>query len=380
MQSGADAARTLFRTAFGCEPAAVASAPGRVNLIGEHTDYNGGQVLPIAIDRRTWVAAGPSPRAASRCVSDNGGGVLVLDPRAARPAGDWRDYVTGVALELATLYALPSAVDIAVSGNVPVGAGLGSSAALTVAAGAALLAIIDVESDPKRLALAAHRAETRFVGVGCGIMDQFAAALSRTGCALHIRCDTASTEHVRFDDSVLIFDTGARRTLRDAAFNRRRGECERALELLRAVDAELEHLAAADADLVRAALPEPLRSRALHVILENERVEHAVTALRATGLIPGALLVDSHASLRDLYDCSAPELDWFVDWILLQEGVTGARLTGAGWGGCAIATGERAALEATAAPLQRAYAHAFRRDSAVYLTTAAGAVRNDAAV
>ncbi|MFL5576137.1 MAG: galactokinase [Gemmatimonadaceae bacterium] len=371
-ESGAAGAGALFAREFGREPAVVASAAARVNLIGEHTDYNGGEVLPIAIARRLWVAMAPARDGArSRAVSATEGARGSFDATGPGRAGAWWDYVAGTVGELrAAGVALPQ-VDLAVWSDVPPGAGLSSSAALEVATGVAAVTLVGAPTPPAEIALLGQRAESRFVGVAVGIMDQFASALGRRGHALHLWCDTAETEQVPMRDAVLIFDTAVPRSLRGSAFNTRREECERALALLRRRDPALRDLAHAEPAEVRAAgLPDVLARRALHVSEETRRVGAAVAAMKGGGSPPGELLLASHASLRDLYECSSPELDWFVEHAMRHDGVRGARLTGAGWGGCAIAVGDDGALAAAAPALARDYAARFGREPRVWLTRA----------
>jgi galactokinase len=364
----------LFRATYRQDPNVVASAPGRVNLIGEHTDYNGGEVLPIAIQQRTAIAmrklsSGSRSRAVSSTEDDTG---VFTFPDPVR-SGKWWDYVSGFAC-----YSTPPLppVELAVTSEVPAGAGLSSSAALEVAAGCAFAALTGKPQSLKDIALDAWRVESQFVGVDCGIMDQFASALSVEGHALHIFCDTMKFERVPFTSSVLIFDTFVPRSLRSSEFNHRRAECREALHLLRQADPSLEHLAAAEPDQIRdAGLPPVLEDRALHVSEETRRVRKAVTQLREKGTIDGDLLYQSHASLRDRYQCSSPELDWFVDRAARAEGFEGARLTGAGWGGCAIALGAREALVSAGSQIARDYSREFRRDPRVWLTEASHGAR-----
>ncbi|HEX6965710.1 MAG TPA: galactokinase [Gemmatimonadaceae bacterium] len=370
-------ARALFHRHFGDEPLVVASAPGRVNLIGEHIDYNGGAVLPIAIAQRTTVAVAPArARGRSTVVSSARSEAGVFETRSPRRTGAWWDYVAGVVHELARMGVAVPDVDVAIHGDVPLGAGLSSSAALEVASTMALLALAQHELPPRDVALLGVRVEGEFVGVATGIMDQCASALARAGHALHLECDTTASELVPMTDAVLIFDTGVARALRDSAFNARRAECEAALARLRRIDPGLSHLAAATPEMVRDAdLPSPLDRRARHVVSETERVRSTVAALRRTGTLPGELLCASHESLRADYECSCPELDWFATHAMRHEGVTGARLTGAGWGGCAIAVGAEDALGAAAPLLARAYEERFGRSSRVWLTRAAAGAR-----
>jgi len=351
----------FFDQIFGEGPRHIASAPARVNLIGEHTDYNGGQVLPIGIDHRTYVAVrAREERDLSRAASSTHERAGEFNAREPARSGEWWDYVAGVAREISSAGVRVPQLDIAVTSDVPAGAGLSSSAAIEVATALAISSLLGLGLTERQAAEIAWRAETGFVGVPCGIMDQFASALARAGSALHVWCDTQLTEHVRCEEHVLIFDTGVSRGLRQSAFATRRNECARALAAIQRVRPEVTQLADATmADVDASALDHTLRKRATHVVQENARVKQAVAALGDNGLIPGELLVASHASARDLYECSAPELDWFVEHVLEYPEIRGARLTGAGWGGCAIATGDPHALAAAAGPLEDAYARKF---------------------
>lgn len=363
-----------FQAEYGHAPNQIASAPGRVNLIGDHLDYNGGEVLPIAIDRRTWVAARrTNGRGCSQALSlqdPERGKFDLSDPKRD---GKWWDYVSGLGRK--GQWQL-GAVEIAVSSDVPAGAGLSSSAALEVSAAVALAALGQHDLDLRALALDAWKVETQFVGVSCGIMDQFASALAEERNALHIWCDTQETENVPFTASVLIFDTAVPRSLRTSLFNERQAECAEALVLLQREIPGLANLASASAAQVRASsLPPVLARRALHVAEEMERVRLSVDQLREKGTIDADILYASHASLRDQYECSSPELDWFVERAMREPGIEGARLTGAGWGGCAIALGQRRALEAAASRIARDYEAAFNREPRTWLSQAASGAR-----
>src|SRR3984957_12989958 len=240
-----EAALVAFARQFGGTPLAVASAAGRVNLIGEHTDYNGGEVLPIGIGRRAYVAVRPRSggERRSRVVSADIASVGEFDAVAPERAGAWWDYVAGVARQLRAARVDVPPLDIAVWSDVPCGVGLSSSAALCVAATAALLTATGHDWSPRDIALVAHRAEVDFVGVPVGIMDQFASAMARDGAALHVWCDTTATEYAPFADGVLIVDTAVERTVRGSAYGERRAECEAALALLRRAHPGLRTLA-----------------------------------------------------------------------------------------------------------------------------------------
>ena len=376
----AEHVRAYFRRTFGADPEVIGSAPGRVNLIGEHTDYNGGQVLPLAIDRRTYVALrSAGGRTASTVVTENENKPVEFDMHRITKTGRWSDYVTGVCSAFTSGGAKLPQVEAVVASDVPSGSGLSSSAALELATSVALQAIVDDNHTLKDLALLSWRVENQFVGVACGVMDQFASALCEQGAALHLWCDTLEIEHVPVTEALLIFDTVAPRSLRSSQFNERRSECESALLELRKLNPSLPNLAAATPQDVRAAGLSPvLEKRALHVTEETRRVERVVAALRESGRVVGDVLYESHDSLRNKYECSTPELDWFVEKARSMPGVTGARLTGAGWGGCAIAVGDYAALEAATESLCADYQSAFKRAPKTWLTRAAQGARLDA--
>lgn len=351
-QRAADA----YHARFGETPEVVASAPGRVNLLGEHTDYNGGFVLPCAIERRVAVALG-----------HGAGGLYSVDhddvqqytgPRAQ----SWADYPRGVVWALEEMGARIPAFQAAITGDVPAGAGLSSSAAIEAATALALDAWLGLNIPRTDLAPLCQRAENEFVKVDCGIMDQYASLLCQQGSALLIDCRSLASEQVPLDLSaaslsLLVCDTRVKRQLtatRD--YNERRTTCARAaqaLGLAQLRDATSEDLARLSGEELR---------YARHVVGENARVLAGVEALRRRDFAAfGELMWVSHASLRDDYAVSTPELDAFVTLARLA-GALGARLTGAGFGGCAIALIEsgkvRALTESVASAFVRQAYHA----------------------
>ena len=368
----ADQACEYFRATYRAEPDVVGSAPGRVNLIGEHTDYNGGQVLPMAIDRRTYVALRARPVAGtSHVVSESKSVSAEFDIRSITRSGQWWDYVTGVCDAFGSGGVGLPQIEAVVVSDLPIGSGLGSSAALEMATSVSLAALVGESRPLEDLALLSRQVETEFVGVACGVMDQFASALAEKGHALHLWCDSLDTDQVPMREAVLIFDTATPRSLRESQYNQRRLECQQALGLLRKRHPKLENLASASPDEVRAArLPAVLEKRALHVTEENLRVGALVESLSKSGSVSGETLYASHESLRTRYECSTPELDWFVDRARKIPGVRGARLTGAGWGGCAIAVGEFEALTDAQEDLSSGYEANFRRKPMTWLTNA----------
>ncbi|HEX6506315.1 MAG TPA: galactokinase [Chloroflexota bacterium] len=319
-----------YRSRFGTAPEVVASAPGRINLIGEHTDYNGGFVLPIAISRRVAVAAGHGT-----------GELYSVDFAEARAAGgckggSWADYPRGVAWALADAGHAIERFQTTISGDVPRGAGLSSSAAIESATAIALDALIGLGLSRQELAILCQRAENRYVGVNSGIMDQYASLLCQPDEALLIDCRSleATSVPLRLEAaglSLLVCNTRVERELGHTGYNERRASCEAAAQTLgvkQLRDATL-------GDLRRLSGIELKRAR--HVVTEDNRVLEAVAALERHDYAGfGSLMYTSHASLRDDYEVSTPELDAFVE-VAADCGALGARLTGAGFGGCAIA-------------------------------------------
>jgi galactokinase len=322
--------------------ARVFRAPGRVNLIGEHTDYNGGFVMPAAIDLATYVAA--EPRAEPKLVidSENFGErrEFPLADSAARPRGDWSDYVRGVAVTFERSGFRLRGANLTIRGEVPVGSGLSSSAALEVAVAQALLAISGISLSAPDLARLCQRAENEFVGVNCGIMDQFASCCAQAAHALLLDCRSLEYRMVPLpgDVRLIICDTKVRHRLNSGGYNRRRAECEEGVRLLQRCDSAIRSLRdAALEDLEHAALPEVIFRRCRHVITENARVARAAAALEAGDLaLFGRLMCESHRSLRDDYEVSCDELDLLVRIAEALSGVYGSRMTGAGFGGCTV--------------------------------------------
>jgi len=380
-------ASALFRATFGGAPQVVASAPGRVNLIGEHTDYNGGPVLPLATQARTSVAVGPGDEGVLDLISTRDGERARVAWRDGRPAG-WGAYLAGVMRELEATGTAPvgAGARVAVTSDVPVGAGLASSAALTVAAAQALSLLGGARLNPRQLAGVAFRAEHDYVGVACGIMDQMSAALARPGHALLLECASLSARHIPIRGRLLLVDTGTRHQLTGGALNERRAECEAAVARLKLELPELVWLASWPArwlPRLKRALPEPLRSRALHVVGETARTRFGAQLLTRGHLRRfGGLLFEAHESCRRLYACSAPELDVVVA-AARRAGALGARLTGAGWGGAVLVLlgkgeGGRGKGEVKVAKeIRRAFATAFEREPSITVVRPSGGVRGE---
>jgi len=371
----------LFHSTFTSAPRALASAPGRVNLIGEHTDYNGGPVLPIAIGTRTTAAAGDADAGVLDIVSGRDGRRQSIQWKGELPDG-WGAYVGGVVRELwaAGVRWRQDGVRVAIVSEVPIGAGLSSSAALTVSTAKALALLGGARLTPRQLAAVAYRAEHDHVGVKCGVMDQTISALGRPGHALLLECATLATRQIPFRGRLLLVDTGVRHELGRSAFNQRTAECRAAVERLRVELPELLWLAAWPASWLarlKRALPEPLRSRAVHVVSETARTRFAAQLLARGRLRQfGRLLYESHESLRRLYDCSSPELDLVVS-AARRAGAWGARLTGAGWGGAALVLVPPQREAAIAGRIRRAFTEAYGREPGITAVRAAGGVRRE---
>jgi galactokinase len=319
-------------TFFGGAPEALASAPGRVNLLGEHTDYNDGFMLPVATPQRTEVAVARSHDDKHHLYSGTLDGNVTFAAKGGSAPQGFGSYVEGcIRLVEATGVEVPP-LRLYVTTNLAVGSGLSSSAALEVATLRALRSLLGFELDDVRLAQTAQRAEIEYARVNCGIMDQMASSLCDERNMLFI--DARSLEHhlvqLPPDTELIVIDSGVPRTLAASKYNERRAECEEASRKL-GVKALRD---VSDPALVED-LPEPLRRRARHVVLENLRVQEAARGVSAERF--GALMNASHDSLRDDYEVSIPELDLLVDALRAAPGVLGARLTGAGFGGATVA-------------------------------------------
>jgi galactokinase len=371
--SDLDRVTAFFRHQYGTDPRVVASAPGRVNLIGEHLDYNGGPVLPFAIDRRTWVAAGPGPGFAMASATP---GLAAVHREPGPRRGDWSDYVMGVVRELGA--AAPGGARLAVVSDIPAGAGLSSSAALSVAAAAALGQLDGTRLGAEALADIAYRAEHDYVGVRCGRMDQTVVAHAVERTAMFFDTATGARTIAPFTGVVWIVPTGVEHALTGGDYNTRRSECERALESWRARWPGLPSLAALDPKLLPEALAllaSPLDRRARHVVTETARTRAATDALTRGDLAEvGRLLVLGHASLRDDFESSVPEADLIVA-AAVEAGAYGARLTGAGWGGSVILLApEATARDAVEGTLQ-AFTRRYGRRPAAWSARASGGAR-----
>ncbi|MBM3128368.1 MAG: galactokinase [Chloroflexi bacterium] len=333
--------RDEFEKAFAAAPTLITRAPGRVNLIGEHTDYNAGFVLPIAIDRAMWIAARPRDARRVQMIAldfDGARSEFALDAPILRDdANAWSNYVRGVAWALQARGVVVPGIDLVVQGDVPLGSGLSSSAALEVCTATMFVELARAQISRVEIARLCQQAENDFVGVQCGIMDQFASALAQQDHALWIDCRDLSYRNVPLPRGAtfVVCDTRKRRGLVDSEYNTRRAECEHAARAFGV--AALRDVSLAEFQRREKELPPVVARRARHVITENARVLAAVAAAETNDLATfGALMNESHASLRDDYQVSCAELDALVEIARAQAGCWGARLTGAGFGGCAV--------------------------------------------
>jgi len=327
-------------------------APGRVNLIGEHTDYNEGFVLPFVTEMGITMEASLRSDGLIKARALDLGEEVSFPLAELIPAGggkNWWDYPAGVCWALMEEGCRLKGADIAFGGDIPVGSGLSSSAALEVATAAAMNYLNGLNLDPKKLALLCQKAENSYVGVQSGIMDQFASMLSRPGRALFIDCRSLEYAHIPLNLSgqeLAVIDSRIKRSLAASEYNRRRAECAEALALIGGQlgenRASLRDISIEEIEAARPNLPEALYRRSRFVVEENRRVLEAVEAFRAGDLtLAGQLMNASHAGLRDLYQVSCPELDLLAETAWASPGVWGARMTGAGFGGCVIALVEK---------------------------------------
>ena len=347
-----------FAARFGRTPVAVGHASGRVNLIGEHTDYNGGFVLPTAIPQRTRVELARRDDDLARLASLDMGHpeeIVEFQVGAEQPQHGWLDYVQGVTKFLAEAGHRLGGFEAQVSSTVPIGSGLSSSAALEIAAMRALRDAFELDLDAVAMARIGRRAENEFVGALTGIMDQMAASLADQGAALFIDTRSLAYETVSLPTAaeLVVLDSGVAHNHARGDYNTRWTECRRAAELLGV--AELRDVPLSALDRV-AELPDPLGRRARHVVTEDARVLAAVEALRRGDLARvGELFYQSHASMRDDYEVSVPEIDLIVELARQDAAVFGARLTGGGFGGSVVMLARRGSGRAVGERIARAY-------------------------
>ncbi|MGB7284101.1 MAG: galactokinase [Candidatus Acidiferrum sp.] len=363
-----------FRARFGMAPR-VYRAPGRVNLIGEHTDYNEGFVMPAALGFQCWVAVGPrTDRKLIICSQEFPDEAHVdLSAGALQPSRTWSDYPVGVAMELEKAGFRLGGANLLIHGEVPIGAGLSSSASIEVGTALALSETAGYSIDRIQLARICQRTENEFVGTRSGIMDQFISLQGQANHALMLDCRSLQFELVPIPESVrlVICNTGVKHTHAGGEYNRRREECEeavrslqKALPNIRALrDVSLEQL-----EEYRGLLSEITYKRAKHIITENERVLHSMEALRAGDLRQfGEYMAESHAGLRDLFEVSSAELDLMVELANRQPGVYGARMTGGGFGGATINVVDAPYAAAFADSVAKGYQKETGIDAGIYV-------------
>ena len=376
-----------FHKIFGSKPEVVVRAPGRVNLIGEHTDYNSGFVLPAAIDRYVWFAGRKRKDRSVRAHSlDFGEAVeFSLDAVERDSLHPWSNFLRGVVKYLESPSHRLQGADLVFGGNVPREAGLSSSAAVEVGAVAFWEKLLDLRLDPLDAIKLARRAENEFVGVPSGIMDQFISALGREHYALFLDCRDLKYRHVplKGDVKIVVCNSGVKRALAHSEYEVRVRQCREVVEQFRKMGLEIESLRDVKlGDLIMRGkgLDKVLFKRASHVVTENDRVREAVKVLEQGDLkYFGKLMNDSHKSLRDDYEVSSQELDVLVEIAQRQPGVLGARMTGAGFGGCTVNLVERNAADNFAKAVEEGYQRTLGLHAEIYVFEASdGALTTEA--
>jgi len=379
-----DDLESLFRQKFHHDPEVIVQAPGRVNLLGEHVDYNEGIVLPAAINRSVYIASNPQEDdlvtlyaidlddSTSFCLS-------TLEEKInieGNPLPNWALYPAGVAWALKKSGLSVSGIKAIITSNIPIGAGLSSSAALEIAFATLWQAIERWDLDRLSMARICQKAENDYVGLSCGLMDQFASACGVEGHALYLDIRSLDWEAAPLPKgtALIIADSGQRRALTNSAYNDRRASCEEAVKHLQEFFPNIQSLrdvSSTEFAALSAFIPEIPRKRAEHIIKEIARVESALSALQRNDKQAfGALMYSGHNSLRDLYEVSTPELDLLVGLTRKIPGCIGARLTGAGFGGCTINLVEEQYAEEFIKDLKAAYKKETGSEIQVYLCKA----------
>ena len=350
----------------------MAWAPGRVNIIGDHTDYNEGFVLPVTLEQAVYGMGMRRSDDRVRVYSLNYDQEIQSSlHETVNPGSGWEHYVRGVIDAVHAGYGLSSGFDAVLLGEVPIGSGLSSSAAIEVAVLLLLQGLYGLDIDPVDGAFLCQKVEHDVIGMHCGIMDQFASRLGRERHALFLDCRSLQYEEVPMElgtASLLIVDSKAPRSLAASKYNERRQECESGVAVFQEKEPGIQALRDVTPyffGMHEVLLAEPVRSRCRHVVYENERVKQAVQAMRSGDVVAlGALMTASHESLRNDYAVSVPELDFLVAEACGLDGVYGARLTGAGFGGCVVALAESEVIPSLKSHLASVYARAFGQEPA----------------
>lgn len=373
----------LFESQFGNSgDSFFVRAPGRVNLIGEHVDYNDGFVLPIATTMSTRLRVRPRADRIVELFSSNFNERLGFSLDDMKKGDTWMDYIIGVARELASEAVPLHGFEGVLESDVPTASGLSSSAALEVGAALAFTHLASQPMAPSDIARLCQRAENRFIGVNCGIMDQMAVAACQKNHALLLDCRSLETEQVPFEldeYSLVVTDSGAPRELAASAYNERRAQCEEGLKLLQEKLPHLESLRDISPEefaRYESELPTVVQKRVRHVVSEIARTLQATEYLKRNDLAAfGTCMNTSHDSLRDDYEVSSDELDWLVNWSRAREGVLGSRLTGAGFGGCTVTLIANSEVENFVANLPHEYSSATSRTARCWVCTAQDGAR-----
>jgi galactokinase len=380
--SAACSLRERFQILNGASPR-VFLAPGRVNLIGEHTDYNDGWVMPVAIDAYTWIAAARRSDGILRVCSEHFGESvqLPLTALAGPPRQHWSDYVRGVAAVLQSAGHKLTGADILIYSDVPLGAGLSSSASLEVASALALMAEADAHCSPLELARLCQHAEHEYAGTRCGLMDQFIAVFGRAQCGLMLDCRSLQYQVLTLPAAlrIVICNSMVKHEHAAGEYNRRRADCETGVKVLQRLIPNVHALRdvnRADLERHREELPERVYRRCRHVVSENQRVLAAAEALRTQDLAAlGNLMYESHTSMRDDYEISCSQLDCLVDLAAGADGVYGSRLTGGGFGGCTVNLVRSDAVEDFRSRISAGYRKKTGRHSEIYVCAPAQGAR-----
>jgi galactokinase len=370
-----------FQARFQRKPEMVVRAPGRINLIGGHTDYNDGFVLPVAVDRAAWLAASPreEPEAIIRAL-DMGNDEASFPVDQVPTASGWSDYPKGVVWAFLARDLQPKGLSSVLASDIPVGAGMSSSAAVELAFAYTWSQLSKFDIPRSDLALLCQQAENEYVGVNCGIMDQMIIACGKAGHAMLL--DTRTLEQGHFPmpkgTAIVVADSLVRRELANSEYNVRRAQCEQAVSLLKQYLPEIKALrdvSVEDLAQFEQHLPNIILKRARHVVLENARVLDAAHLLQqGDSIAVGALMVEAHQSLRDDYEVSSPELDALVEAATEVAGCYGARMVGGGFGGCIVALADEDAIAELQKHLAQSYAERFDKTPAVYVTRPADGV------
>lgn len=366
--------REKFESIFEKNEEVISTSPGRINLIGEHTDYNGGWVLPAAIDKNSIVLLAKNDLSIIRAYAFDLDEHLEYSPDEIPKHQGWNSYIIGVIEEVRKVKKIEGGFDILIGGNVPFGAGLSSSASIECALAYGINELFHLDISKEKLAKICQAAEHHYVGVKCGIMDQYASMMGKSGYALYLDCKTIQHQYIPIDlgeYAFLLCNTNVSHSLASSEYNTRREQCEQGVQILQKYHPNIQYLRDVDEALLkrhRQEIPDIIYQRCLYVVQENDRVNNAISVLECNDLEKlGELMYASHAGLSKMYEVSCPELDFLVEATFEHPSILGSRMMGGGFGGCTLNLIHKDTIDDFIKDVQPRYQREFGKEFSPYI-------------